>query len=282
MKQTSTHTKQSLRALLLLPFLLGVLSSPASAQSKPAATATIDVCHDTVSGEWLYAGAVAVNGSGLRDSSVVQVEYWVDNKTTDAGYQPVLRVPKVSAATSIGNTRTQTFSIAAQALPLGSLRASSQIVVADLLSPGAPLALAAGQEFALAVCGCPKPTGCTRTQGYWKSKPGVVWPAPTTRGTTFFSSGKSWQQVLETAPQGGNGYLILAHQYIAAKLNLASNASAPAGVLSVIEKARAYFASGATIDSCGGSACETQKTWAGILDTYNNGQYPGAPKHCPD
>ena len=97
----------------------------------------------------------------------------------------------------------------------------------------------------------------------------------------FFSSGLTWQQILETPPAGGNAYLILAHQYIAARLNRASGASAPAGVQTVLHHATTFFSGGTTLDSCGGSACGTQKTWAGILDTYNNGQYPGAPAHCP-
>ena len=76
-------------------------------------------------------------------------------------------------------------------------------------------------------CKAPPKPGCTLTQGYWKthSKYG---PAPYDatwaligEDTTFFSSGKTWHQAIDTSSAGGNAYYILAHQYIAAKLNLA-------------------------------------------------------------
>jgi len=275
--------KHSLRVLLTLPLLLGLHCASAKGQTPPAASSTIDVCHDTVSGNWRYTGAVAVDGSALRSSSLVHVDYSVDNKTSLAGFQPALPAAPLQSFVSATGTRVHTFSMAATPLVLGSLRGSARILIADPLAAGTtPLSLSTEQEWMQAVCGCPKPTGCTRTQGYWKSKPGVVWPSPYKPDAPFFSSSLTWRQVLETPPQGGNGYLILAHQYIAALLNIASGASAPAGVRSVIERATTYFASGATPGSCGGSACATQKTWAGILDTYNNGLYPGAPAHCPD
>jgi hypothetical protein len=40
----------------------------------------------------------------------------------------------------------------------------------------------------------------------------------------IFSSGKSWLEVLKTPPKG-NAYYILAHQYIAAKLNILNGTS---------------------------------------------------------
>lgn len=97
----------------------------------------------------------------------------------------------------------------------------------------------------------------------------------------FFSSGLTWQQILETPPKGGNAYLILAHQYIAAVLNRASGASAPSSLRTIINQSTTWFSSDTNVDSCSGSDCETQKNWAALLDTYNNGLYPGAPAHCP-
>lgn len=120
-----------------------------------------------------------------------------------------------------------------------------------------------------------------RTQGYWGNKPNVLWPAPYDRKAWFFSSGLTWQQVLDS-PVRGNAYLILAHQYIAAVLNRAAGASAPSGVQGVISAATDWFRGGATLSSCGPGECALQKTWAGTLDVYNNGEYPGAPQHCAD
>lgn len=283
MKLSARIKTYSLRAIVALPLSLGW--TMAQAKDAPAAAiSTLDVCQDTASGHWLYSGVVAVSSASLRDSSVLGIDFHIENKTSSLGYVDALRANRLADdPASTGPARVARFAIAAPPLLLGSLRNSVQVDIHEPLAPTrAPLRLAAQFEVATAICGCPKPTGCTRTQGYWKSKPGVLWRAPYSRTAMFFSSALTWQQVLETPPKGGNGYLILAHQYIAAVLNRASGASAPAGVQSVIDSARTYFQSGTTPASCGGSACETQKSWAGILDTYNNGQYPGAPAHCPD
>jgi hypothetical protein len=60
-------------------------------------------------------------------------------------------------------------------------------------------------------------------------------------GAAFFSSGKSWLQVFNTPP-AGNAYYNLAHQYMAAKLNVLSGSSAPAAVATAIAWAEAFFA----------------------------------------
>jgi hypothetical protein len=97
----------------------------------------------------------------------------------------------------------------------------------------------------------------------------------------FYSSGLTWQQILDTPPRG-NAYIILAVQFIAAVLNRNAGASAPQGVQDVMAAARDWFASGTTLSTCGPGTCDLQKTWAATLDVYNNGNYPGAPPHCPD
>lgn len=127
-------------------------------------------------------------------------------------------------------------------------------------------------------CGCPV-KGCVRTQGYWGNKPGVIWPAPYDRDAAFFGSGLTWQEIMDS-PTRGDAYLILAHQYIAAVLNRAAGASAPAAVQGVISGATAWFGSGVELGECRAGGCPLQRSWAAILDAYNNGAYPGAPKHC--
>jgi len=125
----------------------------------------------------------------------------------------------------------------------------------------------------------PAQAGCTRTPAHWSNKTGVAWPAPYSRTALFFSSGLTWQQVLDTPPHADNAYLILAHHAIAAMLSRASGASAPFGVQAVLDHAVAWFSGGTTPASCG-RACPTQRDWAGILDLYNSGNYPGAPPLC--
>ncbi len=134
-------------------------------------------------------------------------------------------------------------------------------------------------EALLADCTCP-PKGCVRTQGYWSNKPGVVWPKGHDRNATFFRSGLTWQEVLDS-PTRGDAYFILAHQYIAAVLNIGAGASAPNSLRSTVLAAGAWFAT-ATPGTCVRGACQLQRSWAGVLDEYNNGDYPGAPEHCDE
>jgi len=282
--------KIAARAAVLLPLVLSMHAVTASAQVKPkpapAAVATLDVCHDTVTGNWRYSGMLAISSAAIPEGSVVKIDSWVQNSASPAGYVNALAAPSLTDETALPSTsgsRLARYNTEAAPLLLGTVRNLSRIQVFDPLAPAStPLQLLAFAELGAVVCGCQHPKGCTRTQGYWKSKPGVVWPAPYGRTAMFFSSGISWQQILETPPKGGDAYLILAHQYIAAVLNIAAGASAPASIQTIIASATTFFNSGANLNTCSGSACETQKTWAGILDTYNNGLYPGAPKHCPD
>lgn len=127
--------------------------------------------------------------------------------------------------------------------------------------------------------------GCTLTQGYWKTH-SEFGPAPYDNtwallpngaSTNFFLSSKSWYQVFWTPP-AGNAYYNLAHQYMAAKLNILNGASTTSQVDLAIAKAEAFF----TIKSPGAKLTNIERNnilkWAGILDQYNNG-YIG-PGHC--
>jgi len=60
--------------------------------------------------------------------------------------------------------------------------------------------------------------GCTFGSGYWKTHPDA-WPGRFDPNAVFFTSGKSWIDVLNTPPRG-EAYYILGHQFIAAGLNL--------------------------------------------------------------
>jgi hypothetical protein len=135
-------------------------------------------------------------------------------------------------------------------------------------------------------CEAPPKPGCTLTQGYWKthSKYG---PAPYDatwaligEDTPFFSSGKTWLQVLKTPSSGGNAYYVLAHQYIAAKLNLADGASATPAVTSALSWADGFFAAKTPVSTLS-KALRTQVIAnAGTLADYNEGDI--GPGHCPD
>lgn len=286
MNTYSLTTSKALRALLMLPVILAFQSNPALAQSKPtaapAAMTTLDVCHDETSGKWRYSGVVAMSGKSL-EGTIASVQYWIQNQTSAAGYVDKFQAARLEngVLAAVDNATLTRFSIDAEPLSLGTVQNTARIALIDPLLPAqAPVRLEASHPVTEAVCGCGAPKGCVRTQGYWGNKPDVVWPAPYSRNATFFSSGLTWQQIMDTPPAGGNAYIILAHQYIAAVLNRAAGASAPSSLQTIINNATAWFAGGTTLATCSASECATQKNWASILDTYNNGQYPGAPKSC--
>ena len=130
--------------------------------------------------------------------------------------------------------------------------------------------------------------GCSLTPGYWKTHSSYgpasyddTW-ALVGEDTAFFSSGKTYYQALWTSPQG-NAYWILAHAYIAAKLNQLNGADFTAAQ-AAYNSATALFGNPAyTPAYIGGlngdsSLRQTFISLATILDNYNNGLI--GPGHC--
>jgi hypothetical protein len=135
--------------------------------------------------------------------------------------------------------------------------------------------------------------GCTLTQGYWGS--GVnpqsgddkhPWPSPFSRDAYFWGNaidgGETYQQVMDASAAGGNAFYQLAHQYIAALLNVQTEV-APEGVQDTVAAAAAWFQTGVTPSTCSADLCGIQVTWAGTLAVYNEGTYNvlTSPPHCP-
>ena len=128
---------------------------------------------------------------------------------------------------------------------------------------------------------CNLDPGCTYTQGYWKNhhrfcKRGKRKCDPWPIDETTMLCGKTWLNILKTPPKGGNAWYILAHQWIAAKLNVASGAAADALLLQVLAEAESLLL-GCSID-------RDDRAWAlelaQYLDDYNNGRI--GPGHCDD
>ncbi len=126
--------------------------------------------------------------------------------------------------------------------------------------------------------------GCTLTQGYWKthSKYG---PAPYDdtwamigEDTFFYGSGQSHYQVLWTSPKG-NAYYILAHQYIAAKLNTLNGAATTPEVDAAMAWAEGFF-NAYTPSNAPKDQASLAKAYAATLDQYNNGLT--GPGHCSE
>ena len=123
------------------------------------------------------------------------------------------------------------------------------------------------------------PQGCTFTQGYWKNhnlyatQPSLQISWPISEDTVL--CGKSWLTILNTQPQG-DAWIILAHQWIAATLNVAAGASMPSDVQSALAQAQALLSSQCPPLPASGSATAT--TLSTLLDEYNNGVI--GPGHC--
>jgi hypothetical protein len=130
--------------------------------------------------------------------------------------------------------------------------------------------------------------GCTLTQGYWKTH-SQKGPAPyddawgnlsfLEEDTPFYISLKTWYQVFWTPP-AGNPYYNLAHQYMAAKLNILNGASTTPAVDAAMTSANSFFLT----HTPGSKLSKTERAnvlmWAATLDQYNNG-YIG-PGHCDE
>ena len=114
--------------------------------------------------------------------------------------------------------------------------------------------------------------GCTVTLGWYKNH--ANWPAGAITQNTIFDGWGKVIDLLNTPPKGSQ-YIILAHQYITALLNIQGGASVPPAVQAALNTAAAYFAGGGSgtgdpsIDISGLST---------ILDNYNNGLT--GPGHC--
>ncbi len=130
--------------------------------------------------------------------------------------------------------------------------------------------------------------GCTLTQGYWKTHADPTrkqydstWQliGASGAGTTFYASGMTWLQVFNTAPKG-NAYYILAHQYMAAKLNVLNGASTTPAVAVALTWANTWF--GSHTPSSNLSKLEKAQVIAvaSLLDNYNNGLV--GPGHCSE
>jgi hypothetical protein len=126
--------------------------------------------------------------------------------------------------------------------------------------------------------------GCSLTPGYWKTHSSYgpasydsTW-ALIGENTAFYLSGQTWYQVLWTQPQG-NAYYILAHAYIAAKLNNLNGADT-----SVVAADLAFAESFFSAKTPGTTLTKEQRAAvinaATRLDNYNNGLT--GPGHCTE
>jgi hypothetical protein len=160
---------------------------------------------------------------------------------------------------------------------------------------------------------CP-PEGCSLTQGYWKTHSeygpapydgtwnqlpggdGVAGAGNDGGDNPFFSTGLTWHAIWGEPPSGGNDYIKLAHQWMAATLNGLNGAnlsvinggagdvtwgSCTAGTLSCAENLLSqYAAQWDDPDSIPDDVNDEMGAMASRLDDYNNGLI--GPGHCDE
>ena len=137
---------------------------------------------------------------------------------------------------------------------------------------------------------------CTLTQGYWKNHhsekgtcpPAVdcTWPICPETGVTAELSViclLNWRTIIAT-PTQGSAWFILAHQYIAASLNLKDGRcaeSTSAVIISTLAAAKEKLEICSLMSASPSSPMGTSMVaLARILDDYNNGLV--GPEHCED
>ena len=118
---------------------------------------------------------------------------------------------------------------------------------------------------------------CTYTMGYWKNHP-EAWPMENiTIGGVSYDKAEA-VAILEIPPEGDATY-ILAHQLIAAKLNVANGADFDQIQLT-IEEADAWLSTHSLGSNPLAPEREQGIALAEMLDSYNNGLL--GPNHCED
>ena len=90
----------------------------------------------------------------------------------------------------------------------------------------------------------------------------------------------SWHKVLWTPPKKGNAYFILAHAYIAAKLNILGGSATTPMVNGAIAFAEGFFATKTPTGTLSTLDKKLAILNAELLDSYNNGLI--GPGHCSD
>jgi hypothetical protein len=250
--------------------------------NKPPIDQTLEgeawVCKDGTGPATNFSFAVSVNG-GTAVNHVVALGTCVQVVTVPTNFFNIANVSVTEGALPTG------WSL--QSIGIESNSGSSHNPVVNPPNAIARISNDFGVVFTFTNTFTPPPPGpsCTLTQGYWKNHE-EDWDAvadgkPFLTTSTFYNSGTSYITILKTPPKGGNAYLQLAHQFIAASLNLNGAASGNGSVDGAMAGAAAYFAGApAGIPNPNGALRTQLQAWATTLDNFNNGVT--GPGHCPD
>lgn len=128
----------------------------------------------------------------------------------------------------------------------------------------------------------PPATACVRGQGYWKTHsdygpatpPDDTWDdafLPEGEDTLFFESGLSWIDMMWEPPKQGSAYIILAHKYIPAQLNIAAGAPTNPALDAALVQAEEFFGTHAPDEHLDKDVRKATIHLAGLLNNYNDG-----------
>jgi hypothetical protein len=125
---------------------------------------------------------------------------------------------------------------------------------------------------------------CALTQGYWKNHESQ-WPAPYSPTAQWLNSthkvnGVTWDGLMGMSVAGGNSYMQLAHQWIAATLNLGGAIPSNPSVAAAMSQGEAWLQANtpASTNTVPNIKNAQATAWASTLDDFNNGNL-GTP-HC--
>jgi hypothetical protein len=269
-------------ALLALTFLLLPVSAQAQTQNCPLDGS---IFHGTLLTDNPAFPTVSITGSGTTTMSVsLPPGSFGGEWFTSGGVQADNSLGTFNSSVSIVNNTNATVNVSVIPVPKGTITFSaSKVDPTQNASFRIIFVTTYGHYLTIdVVLSCPNfVAGCTLTQGYWKNHP-EVWA-----GTSLQLGNRTYTQTellqIFGTPVRGNGLISLSHQLIAAKLNVASGMTVPAGVTSGISAADTLIGN-LVVPNIGNGYLSTNSTraQAAYLDTFNNGLAPDAPTHCED
>lgn len=215
-----------------------------------------------------FGGWVAEGHPALMSGDFVGVPVW----TTDGNAGDYTLAPSQWMSVELGQLFDET---GVSSSFVEELEPNTQYVV-RVYSRASGAASASQPTADLVVSTSPPAQNCTLTQGYWKNHE-ENWPVLSlTLGSVNYT--KAQLLAILAQPSVGNGLIILAHQLIAAKLNLANGAN-PSFISATIAAADAQIGS-LVVPPVGGGSLPSASTSANghTLDDWNNGIT--GPGHC--
>ena len=280
------------RVPLLAAMLVGMLAGPVAAQSLDAPLVNVLQNKPSSVRLMVYAGSSgapagfevqwitrseydALGGfpaDGVASTMVEGTFEGVPTFNTDGTADAYTLAPAEGIEVELGQLFDET---GVQATETSELEPATEYVV-RIRAQGAGSIDASAFTGDMVVSSAPLAQNCTYTIGYWKTH-FAAWPVASLMvGSVNYTSVELL--AILNQPAGGNKLLILAHQLIAAKLNLANGAD-PSASAATIAAADALI--GSLVPPPIGSddlPPSPAVSYANLLDDYNNGLI--GPGHC--